>query len=165
MARVPEQPGKSAYNKERQELQTRLAEVMRRLALTPEEIHSLPNNYERAVASGQFAKEYDPRHPDLPFLPPDLFDLLGGPWVALYAQGPSSEPVAARHVSTFSRSSFVIFVRLPGGRKSDFRLFPDTLGFPTAVDSASARANNRESRSATVSCRNAGGIGPPDDAV
>jgi hypothetical protein len=130
VARVPEQPGKSAYNNERQELQARLAEVMRRLALTPEEIHSLPNNYERAVVSGQFAKEYDPQHPDLPFLPPDLFDLLGGPWVALYAQGPSSEPVAARHVSTFSRSSFVVFVRLPGGRKATFDYFQTLWDFP-----------------------------------
>ena len=130
VARVPEQPGKSDYNKERQELQARLAEVMRRLALTPEEIRSLPNNYERAVASGQFAKEYDPQHPDLPFLPPDLFDLLGGPWVALYAQGPSSEPVAARHVSTFSRSSFVVFVRLPGGRKATFDYFQTLWDFP-----------------------------------
>ena len=130
VARVPEGPGKSAYDKERQELQTRLAEVMRRLALTPEEIHSLPDNYERAVASGQFAKEYDPQRPDIPFLPPDLFDLLGGPWVAIYAQGPASEPVAARHVSTFSRSSFVVFVRLPGGRKATFDYFRTLWDFP-----------------------------------
>jgi hypothetical protein len=94
VAREPNRSGEPAYENEKLELQTRLAEVPRRLALTPEEIRALPENYGQAVASGQFAKKYDPAHRDRPFLPPDLLDALG-PWIAIYGQGPSSEPVAA----------------------------------------------------------------------
>jgi hypothetical protein len=129
VARAPDRPGEPAYDKEKQELQTRLAELLRRLALSPEEIRSLPDNYGQAVASSQFAKEYDPTHRDQPFLPPDLFDPLG-PWIAIYGQGPSSDPVAAGHVSTFSRSSFLVFVRLPAGRKATFDYFRTLWDFP-----------------------------------
>ncbi|MGA7028446.1 MAG: hypothetical protein WBY24_07340 [Candidatus Acidiferrales bacterium] len=129
VAREPNRPGEPAYEKERLELQTRLAEVLRRLALSPEEIRALPENYAEAVASGQFAKEYDPRHRDRPFLPPDLLDPLG-PWVAVYGQGPSSDPVAVGHVSTFSRSSFLVFMRLPGGRKATYDYLRTLWDFP-----------------------------------
>ncbi len=47
---------------ERRELQSRLAEVLGRLALTPEQLRVLPDDYAQAVASGEFAKEYDPEH-------------------------------------------------------------------------------------------------------
>jgi hypothetical protein len=108
--------GEPGYEKERQELQIRLAEVLRRLALTSKEVKSLPDNYAEAVASGAFAKEYDPAHRDRAFLPPDLFEPRG-PWV--FISGDGSEPVAKQHVSEFSgRSRFLVFVRLPGGRKS-----------------------------------------------
>src|ERR1035438_9127215 len=103
VAREPERPGEPAYTHEEQELQMRLVEVMRRIALTPEEIRALPTNYDQAVASGQFAKEYDPAHPDHPFLPTDL-----------------SDPVAISHAYAFSRSNFSIFMRLPAGRKATF---------------------------------------------
>jgi hypothetical protein len=107
------------YEKERRELQARLAEVLRRLALTPEQLGSLPDNYAQAVASGEFAKEYDPQHRDRPFLPPDLFEPQGS-WVALKGQG-KPLPVAEQHDSFFSgRSSFLVFLRLPGGRKATF---------------------------------------------
>lgn len=129
VAREPNRPGEPEYAKEKLELQTRLAEVLRRLALTPEEIRSLPENYAQAVASGQFEKEYDPAHRDRAFLPPDLFDLFG-PWVAVSGQGPSLEPVAAAHASTFSRSSFLVFVRLPAGRKATFDYLRTLWDFP-----------------------------------
>jgi hypothetical protein len=70
------------YVEEKRELQARLAEVLRRLALRPEEIASLPANYGQAVASGAFAKEYDPVHRERAFLPADLFDPMG-PWVCI----------------------------------------------------------------------------------
>jgi hypothetical protein len=129
VAREPNRPGEPAYEKEKLELQTRLAEVLRRLALTPEEIRALPENYGQAVASGQFAKKYDPAHRDRPFLPPELLDPLG-PWVAIYGQGPSPDPVAVGHVSTFSRSSFLVFVQLPGGRKATFDYLRTLWDFP-----------------------------------
>ena len=75
--REPDDEGETSHEKERQELQIRLAEVLRRLALTSKEIESLPDNYAEAVASGVFAKEYDPDHRDRMFLPPDLFEPSG----------------------------------------------------------------------------------------
>ena len=59
-----EQPG---YGDEKRDLQTRLAEVVSRLALTQEQIKSLPDNYAQAVASGAFARKYDPTQPQQPF--------------------------------------------------------------------------------------------------
>jgi hypothetical protein len=107
------------FEKERKELQARLAEVLRRLALTPEQLAALPNNYQQAVASGEFAGEYDPQLRERAFLPPDLF-APQGPWVELEGEG-KSLPVAEQHDSFFSgRSSFLVFLRLPGGRRATF---------------------------------------------
>lgn len=111
----------AGYQKEQQELQIRLAEVLRRLALTSTQIASLADNYAQAVASGRFATEYDPAHRDLAFLPPDLFD-SHGPWVPIMSSG--SEPVAPEHVSEFSgRSRFLVFARLPAGRQATLEYF------------------------------------------
>jgi hypothetical protein len=118
-----------AYDKEKQELQVRLAKVMRLVALTPKEIRSLPNNYEQAVASGEFTVKYDPAQPDRTFLPSDLFD-PHGPWVELEGPG-DPEPVARSHFSEFSgRSSFLVFVRLPEGRKAAFDYLYTLWNFP-----------------------------------
>src|ERR1039458_874113 len=76
------------YTKEKEELQARLAEVLRRLKLTPEELKSLPDNYSQATASGAFAKEYDPANRQRPFLPPNLFDRPG--------PGDSTQPIPKR---------------------------------------------------------------------
>jgi hypothetical protein len=104
---------------EKRELQLRLGEVMHRLALTPAQLSSLPDNYAQALASGAFAKEYDPEHRDRAFLPPDLFERQGS-WVELEGRG-KPLPVAEQHDSFFSgRSSFLVFLRLPGGRKATF---------------------------------------------
>lgn len=108
------------HTAERRELQIRLAEVLRRIAMKAEEIKSLPDNYAQAVASGAFAKEYDPANPDRTFLPPDLLQPTG-PWVCIRGdQG----PVAEQHVGEFSgRSRFLVFVRLPQGRKATLDYF------------------------------------------
>ena len=106
-------------DEEKRELQGRLGKVLQRLALTPEQIGSLPDNYAQAIASGELAKEYDPEHRDRAFLPPDLFDPQGS-WVELEGRG-KPLPVAEQHDSFFSgRSNFLVFLRLPGGRKATF---------------------------------------------
>jgi hypothetical protein len=126
--REPGDEDEPAYQKERQELQIRLAQVLRRLALTSKEVEALPDNYAEAVASKTVAQEYDPDHRDPAFLPPDLFDPRG-PWVLISGNG--SEPVAKRHVSDFSgRSRFLVFVRLPGGRKSTLDYFQTLWNLP-----------------------------------
>ena len=88
---------------EKRELQGRLGEVLCRLALTSEQIGSLPDSYAQAVASGEFAKEYDPEHRGRAFLPPDLFEPQGS-WVELEGRG-KPLPVAEQHDSFFSGRS------------------------------------------------------------
>jgi hypothetical protein len=122
-------PHEHSYDKEMRELQVRLAKVMRLVALTPEEIRSLPNNYDQAVGSGRFATTYDPAQPDRAFLPPELFDPRG-PWVKLEGPG-DPEPVARSHFSQFSgRSTFLVFMRLPEGRKATFDYLQTLWTFP-----------------------------------
>jgi len=110
-------------------LRRRLAEVIRRLALSPAEVAALPDMYARAVASRAFATEADPDHPDRPFLPPDLFR-EDGPWVrfgAAQARTHTNEVAA--------RSAFHVFLRLPEGRAA-------TLGY---VDRLNLAKGQRES--------------------
>lgn len=120
------------YAEEKRELQRRLADVLRRLALSDKEIEALPDNYAQAVASGALAKNYDPDHPEQPFLPPDLFD-AHGPWVNIDA---SPEPfnyagVAEQHMQAFGgRSRFLVFIRLPEGRKATIAYLQKLWDFP-----------------------------------
>jgi len=101
------------YPLERRELQTRLAEVLYRLALSESEIKSLPANYAAAVASRTIADHYNDAEPEKAFLPPDLLQPKG-PWVRITA---NFEPLAPAHVFQCSgRSSFFIFIHLPQGR-------------------------------------------------
>jgi hypothetical protein len=129
---VAQLPGRDRpqYDKEKQELQTRIAEILRRLALTPDEIKSLPDNYAQAIASGAFAKQYDPAHPEQAFLPPDLLD-PHGPWVCIQPSPESDSGVARMHIFNVSgRSGFFVFVRLPAGRKDTMDYFQQLWNFP-----------------------------------
>jgi hypothetical protein len=127
--REPERPGKPEYEREKRELQTRLVEALRRLALTSKQIESLPDNYAQAVASGNFGKGYDPAHSDRAFLPPDLFEQHGS-WVNIDAAG-DPEPVAPQHLAAVSgRSRFLVFMRLPGGRRATFDYLRTLWEFP-----------------------------------
>jgi hypothetical protein len=118
------------YTEQKQELQGRLAEVLRRLALSPDEIKALPDNYSQALASGTFAREYDPQQPGRSFLPPDLFDPRG-PWVCISPSPESDTGVTPMHLYNFSgRSGFLVFVRLPEGRKVTYDYFQKLWDFP-----------------------------------
>jgi hypothetical protein len=120
--------GSDATSPERQSLQAKLALVMRRLALSPEEIRALPDTYRDAVASKKFAAGYDPGQPGSPFLPSDLF-APGGPWVPLGVEGGGA--VAPEHVAAFSgRSVFQVFMRLPEGREATLAYLRKLSDFP-----------------------------------
>jgi len=109
-------------------LQNKLFEVIRRLALSPEEINRLPDPYPAAIKSRAFPADYDPNKRTQAFLPPDLFDPKG-PWVRLSARG--GDPIAIGHLSFFfGRSLFLIFIRLPGGRAAalDYLKSLDAVG-------------------------------------
>jgi hypothetical protein len=94
------------------ELARRLAQIIPRLSLTTEEIKKLPNNYAQAVA----AKEAW-------FLPSDLWEPKG-PWVLLGDE--TGLPLALTHVQFFGgRSTFFVFLRVPGGREKTEQLLDD----------------------------------------
>ena len=99
----------------RLELQKRVAEIIRRLALSADQVRELPDNYEEAIRAHVFPATNDPSDPQRPFLLPDLFDPKG-PWVCLGEQ--QGRPVASDHLEFFGgRSVFLVFFQVPGGRK------------------------------------------------
>ena len=108
------QPDPNVYRNERRELYRRLANAIERLAMTNEEIGTLPDNYSAAVAAKKYPPKYDPQQPDQAFLPSDLWE-PEGPWVLVGEW--ASNPLAIRHTAFFGgRSTFAVFLRLPEGR-------------------------------------------------
>jgi hypothetical protein len=98
----------------RLELRMRMGEAIRRLALTPDDIAKLPDNYNDSIRAQAFPPRYDPSIPNEPFLPADLFD-PNEPWVCLGEQ--HGRPVASDHLESFhGRSVFLVFFQVPGGR-------------------------------------------------
>ncbi len=119
------------YPQECRELQIRLAEIIRRVALTPAEISALPDFYNLALASGEFSRAYDAALRDTAFLPPDLTERTGD-WVTLTA---GFDPVAPIHVASLSgRSSFRVFMHLPGGRKATLEYLQTLWSVPNPSD-------------------------------
>jgi hypothetical protein len=107
---------KDRMESERRALAVRLAKALHRVALPAEQILSLPDNYAAAVGTRQFPPAFDPAQPGVPFLPPDLVQ-PDGPWVLLGDR--AGGPVAQAHLHFFNgRSSFLSFLRLPGGRQA-----------------------------------------------
>ena len=97
-------------------LRRKLARVIGQLRMPTAAIASLPDNYGEALKSEKFAKDLDPQHPEIAFLPPDLFD-SNGSWVQI--GGSDGGLVAPMHVENMSgRSVFRVFIRCPGGRKA-----------------------------------------------
>lgn len=95
---------------ERQELQRRLALAIRRLALTGNEIASLPDNYAKAETSNLLTN-----------LPQGLFQ-TNSDWVSVGTS--DGEPAAKQHVMSFGGLSvFLEFVRMPEGRSAAFSYF------------------------------------------
>lgn len=110
---------KSKYEPAAVALRNRLARAVGQLALTDRELAALPDNYDRAVKSKQFAAIHDPKHPERPFLPPDLFDPAGS-WVRFHET--NWHPMTERHFDgAGGRAAHVVFLRLPGGRAATER--------------------------------------------
>jgi hypothetical protein len=104
------------HSAERRELMAKLGPIVRRLALSPEQLAALPDTYADALQRHEFPAAYGPAFPNRAFLPPDLFDPVG-PWVCLGA--PGQELAAPTHDASFvARSDFFVFARLPGGREA-----------------------------------------------
>jgi hypothetical protein len=61
-----------SHSESRGTLQTRLATIIKQVALTSGEIEKLPDNYKLASSSGLFPTAFDPATPEAAFLPPGL---------------------------------------------------------------------------------------------
>lgn len=103
------------YASQRQALEMRLAQVIKRVALTRDQIVSLPDNYKLAVKSNVIPANYQEDHPEAAFLPFDLFQ-PNSAWVPMGREG---GPIAMAHTNSapfLGRSVFLVFVRSPAGR-------------------------------------------------
>lgn len=126
------------YPAERQALNARLAEVMKRVALTREEILSLPDNSRLAVDSQTYPAGFQPDHPEDAFLPPDLFQ-PGSAWVLLGREG---GPTAMTHTEAFpffGRSVFLVFVRSASGRAATLDFIRSLNGESIPVTAAGSQ--------------------------
>jgi hypothetical protein len=128
---------------ERRALRSRLAPVIRRLALSIEQIEKLPDNYSVALASEAYPPKQDPAHAEKAFLPRDLFD-GHGPWVHFQTGGgkpyPFAKPTALTHVHFVGgRSAFFVFMNLPGGRQSTLDFMQELNAFPKPDASRASR--------------------------
>jgi len=119
-------------------LRARLAEVIRRLELSPQEIRDLPDNYATAVASRQFAKSFDIEKRGQAYLPPDLF-ATDGPWVCVGRDDGRTAPQHLRPENPFLNSVFLVFIRLPAGRAAVAEYLKDRPPFPKGTELALVR--------------------------
>ena len=88
------------------ELQSRLVVLIRRLALTTNEIATLPDNCAQTGKNGPAE------------LPRGLFE-TNGDWVRVGVYGSSEVPMAPAHVSGFDgRSAFSVMLKMPEGRQA-----------------------------------------------
>jgi hypothetical protein len=112
------------YPIQRRELQRRLGQVIRKVALTEDQILLLTNNYELAIKSGLIPASYMPGTPEVGFLPMDLLDPKSE-WVCLGREG---GPIALSHTEGFpffGRSVFLVFIRVPGGREATLKFLQE----------------------------------------
>lgn len=95
--------------------QPKIASLIRKLALTKEQIRSLPDTLSATRKSGGFATAHDPEDRFQPFLPADLYSPKKSSFVCL---GEDQHPIpASTHTGKLhARSMFLQFMRLPGGR-------------------------------------------------
>ena len=106
----------------RNALASRLARVIRRLALTPADAarvavdpegRSQPlDTYTAAVSASRFPPAYDAANRSTPFLPVGMI-ASDGPWVPVHGSAPLPQ-----HADEMSRSHFAVFLNLPAGRKT-----------------------------------------------
>ena len=94
-------------------LMTRLARVIRRLALTRAQIEQLPNTYAEAARSDAS-------------LPADLVSAQGK-WVPIVGL----QPIARQHASGLSRSAFSVMWSVPGGAGATTAYWKQLWEFPT----------------------------------
>ena len=118
------------HQSECEELQARLAQVIKRLALTPDQIKLLPDNYAAAVDARIFSTQYQPDNHETAFLPPELLQ-TGGPWVVIGdTNGRLAAPVHVQSSPFTGRSTFLVLMRLAEGREATIAYLQRLKEFP-----------------------------------
>ena len=120
------------YESQRQMLMRRLAQVMKSVALSKEEIESLPDNYAHAIESKIYPVEFQADSPEAGFLPVAIFQ-PDSDWVPLGREG---GPIAMTHTEAFpffGRSVFLVFVHSPEGREATLDFIESLNSEPNPV--------------------------------
>lgn len=121
------------YPSQRRALERRLAQIMKKVALSKAEIASLPDNYALAIESSIYPANFQGASPETAFLPAGL-QQPDSAWVPMGREG---GPVAMTHTEAFpffGRSVFLVFLRSPDGRAG-------TLRFINALNTDPAQAS------------------------
>jgi hypothetical protein len=98
----------------RRALMSRVARVIRRVALTRKQIEALPDTYAGAIASGAFAAAARVSDRQT-ILPADLAG-AGGRWITVGG----TQPIVPQHSSELGRSAFIVLWSIPGGANATF---------------------------------------------
>ena len=118
------------HRTEREEMQAKLAEAIRRVALPAEQIKRLPDNYAAAIKTNTFPTAYQPDKPANAFLPAELLQ-PDSPWILIGdANGRIAAPSHVRSTPFQGRSTFLVFIRLPGGRDATLGYLQQLRKFP-----------------------------------
>ena len=128
----------------REELQAKLVQAIRRLALSPDQIKRLPDNYSAAIKSKLFPAQYQSENSTKSFLPPELLQTVG-PWVVIGDErGRITAPVHAQSSPFGGRSTFLVLMRLPGGRDATLSYLQQLRKFPRPMVYNTGRAMDSE---------------------
>ncbi len=104
------------------ELASRVSKVLRRLALTADQMKALPDTYAEAVAAKKLPDWFEGSR---------LWD-ADGPWVLLGSD--EKAPLARTHVEFFGgRSAFFVFLRLTAGREQTRKYLAELRSKGTAA--------------------------------
>ena len=97
---------------------------MKRLELTEEEVHALPNAFQTIGEKKLYPKAFDPSSESEPFFPTDLLD-KDGPWVTYSSEQEPSAGGMAHMDSVRHRSVFTLHLRTPDGRDGGVKFLQD----------------------------------------
>jgi hypothetical protein len=105
-----------------------LANAIHRLALSPDQIAKLPDNYVAAVVSKRFPDRFDPDKPDQAYLPRDLFK-PDGPWVCVGRTTGRTAPLHLGESNPFTNSAFLIFLKFSASREATLAFLKQLAAF------------------------------------
>jgi hypothetical protein len=134
----PQRMDAAAIRAAKERLRSPLAKAIQRLALTPEQIRRLPDNYAAAIASGKFVNRFDLAQAGRPYLPADLF-AAGSEWVCLGRNEGIATPQHLQQSNPFSNSVLQVYLRVPGGREAGLVYLRQSKQYAESTERTTAR--------------------------